>query len=331
MWQYRDTWKEEAGAIVGASSAASSSFSMEDRLMDPSTSEAKTFIERLEAASKRLAENPVLRRPPTPIKVHVRFRPPTNRHDKADGSKNEAKEIVLPLHQKLRLLKAQKAGGKALTSKQALERLTKAGGWFGSRWTEEERVKAGWSLDKEAASAQEEKVVAHVHTIDPGTGRVVMVAPGVGLRGFTFDSVMGQKVSQRHVFDCAARRHIIDFMNGFNATLVMYGQTGSGKTHTMFGPDVSEEDAKSTYVSTQRRISNERGIVPRAVEEIFGAIEDRKIQGIEARVYVSYVEIFGHEVFDLLRGGAPVANSKLRPVCTCSRARDRLRFVTWRG
>ena len=105
LWQYRDTWEEEADTTLGASSTESSSFSKADRLMDPSTSEAKTFIERLEAASKRLAENPVLRRPPTPIKVHVRFRPPTNRHDTADDSKDAGKEVVLPLHQKLRLLK----------------------------------------------------------------------------------------------------------------------------------------------------------------------------------------------------------------------------------
>ena len=193
LWQYRDTWKEEADTTMGASSAASAAFSKEDRLMDPSTAEAKTFIERLEAASKRLADSPVLRRPPTPIKVHVRFRPPTNRHDKADGSKGEGKEIVLPLHQKLQLLKvrdeiqgltlililqspspllchedqrhftqAQKAGGKALTSKQALERLTKAGGWFGSRWTEEERVKvvARKQMNEHADSRD-----AHAHVL----------------------------------------------------------------------------------------------------------------------------------------------------------------------
>ena len=28
----------------------------------------------------------------------------------------------------------------------------------------------------------------------------------------------------------------MDFINGFDATVLVYGQTGSGKTYTMFGP-----------------------------------------------------------------------------------------------
>ena len=105
LWQYRATWKDETDATAGASSAGSDSFTKADRLLDPSTLEAKTFVERLEVASKKLSEDPELRRPPTPIKVHVRFRPQTNRHDTADDSTSNAKEIVLPLHQKLKLLK----------------------------------------------------------------------------------------------------------------------------------------------------------------------------------------------------------------------------------
>ena len=38
--------------------------------------------------------------------------------------------------------------------------------------------------------------VAHVHEVDPLGGRVVAVAPGVGLREFTFDHVFPANGSQ---------------------------------------------------------------------------------------------------------------------------------------
>jgi len=44
---------------------------------------------------------------------------------------------------------------------------------------------------------------------------------------------------------------------------------------------------------------------------VFSAIEQRReLHGITSRVAVSYVEIFGEYVSDLLRGGARCGNSK---------------------
>jgi hypothetical protein len=48
---------------------------------------------------------------------------------------------------------------------------------------------------------------------------------------------------------------------GYNATLLAYGQTGTGKTHTMEGFQYNS-------------LHPERGIVPRAMEEIFKYIEN---------------------------------------------------------
>ena len=50
-------------------------------------------------------------------------------------------------------------------------------------------------------------------------------------------------------------------LEGYNATLLAYGQTGTGKTYTMEGFRYSGQHP-------------DRGIVPRAIEEIFKYIEN---------------------------------------------------------
>lgn len=84
-------------------------------------------------------------------------------------------------------------------------------------------AKAGGSLEAEEDST---RMVACVQSVDPLTGRVVMVAPDVGLREFSFDSVLHPKATQRSVYDTSARRLVMDFLNGFNSTAIVYGQTG---------------------------------------------------------------------------------------------------------
>jgi hypothetical protein len=44
-------------------------------------------------------------------------------------------------------------------------------------------------------------------------------------------------------------------LEGYNGCLLAYGQTGSGKTFTMMGPSIDDD--------------NEKGITPRAIEQIF--------------------------------------------------------------
>ena len=84
-------------------------------------------------------------------------------------------------------------------------------------------------------------------------------------------------------------------------TCLVYGQTGSGKTHTMFGPPLSSDRSS-------------QGIVPRSCAEIFRALEYRKsnvnIQ-FDTAVKVSYVEIYGDEVTDLLSSGVKCGQSKV--------------------
>ena len=77
--------------------------------------------------------------------------------------------------------------------------------------------------------------------------------------------------------------------------------TGSGKTWTCFGPSPSEASYQP----------NNRGLVQRACEEIFQASEERQQLGIESKLSVSYVEVYGNEVTDLLKNGERVGHNKV--------------------
>ena len=52
-------------------------------------------------------------------------------------------------------------------------------------------------------------------------------------------------------------------------------------------------------------------MVPRAAEEVLAAVEARRAQGMECELSVSYVEVFGDEVSDLLRKGGRCGHSKV--------------------
>ena len=49
-------------------------------------------------------------------------------------------------------------------------------------------------------------MTAHIASVDPGTGSVVAVAPGIGLREFSFDHALRSGTSQGIVFESAARQ-----------------------------------------------------------------------------------------------------------------------------
>jgi hypothetical protein len=86
-----------------------------------------------------------------------------------------------------------------------------------------------------------------VQTIDPLKGRVVVVAPDVGLREFSYDGVFAPSSTQEMTYDKTTHNLVCDLLNGSNATVLVYGQTSSGKTYTMFGPDNINYEIFSTY------------------------------------------------------------------------------------
>jgi centromeric protein E len=72
---------------------------------------------------------------------------------------------------------------------------------------------------------------------------------------FRFDSLVLPSMNTSSMYEANISPIIDAVVGGYNGTVFAYGQTGSGKTHTMSGSD------------------SEKGVIPRAVEEIFEKVE----------------------------------------------------------
>ncbi|GBG25162.1 Kinesin-like protein [Hondaea fermentalgiana] len=103
---------------------------------------------------------------------------------------------------------------------------------------------------------------------------------------FTFDAVHGMGSSQREIYDRSARSLVASCLEGYNATIFAYGQTGTGKTYTMEGDAERFED---------------RGVVPRAIEQIFSHIQEKASGGNRFLVRASYLQIYNDVIYDLLK------------------------------
>mmetsp|Transcript_4697 Transcript_4697/g.21388 ORF Transcript_4697/g.21388 Transcript_4697/m.21388 type:complete len:688 (+) Transcript_4697:74-2137(+) len=310
LWTCRDRWRE--AAEEGDANGEHGDETPEDRLARLTDAEGEAFDARNEAARFEAGS----------IRVGVRMRPRGIGAAVTGPASDPGRGIVLPLHQRLRMIKAQRGAGTTTADAMRVLMMDSGRGEEASRspWADaaprcEKMDDDGAALGdltnvdkaekKQDDAAVKEKGIAEgydftcgILEVDERGGRVMAVAPGVGLREFAFDAVYSDRATQLDVYEQSARALVADVINGINATIVVYGQTGSGKTHTMFG----ELDQKS----------ESRGLVPRACEEIFAAAADRKRGlGVTSEMAVSYVEIFGDEMTDLLRGGAPVGNSRV--------------------
>ncbi|XP_032941998.1 kinesin-like protein KIF27 isoform X2 [Catharus ustulatus] len=103
---------------------------------------------------------------------------------------------------------------------------------------------------------------------------------------FTFDFVFGKNSSQEEVYAVCIKPLLVSLTEGYNATVFAYGQTGSGKTYTIGGDRI-----ESLAV-------DERGIIPRAIQELFHHISEHR--NIDFHVKVSYIEVYKEELRDLL-------------------------------
>lgn len=149
-----------------------------------------------------------------------------------------------------------------------------------------------------AGDVETQDVYASILAVREDTGSILAVAPGIGLREFDFDRVFSDKSKQADTYDYSAQRLVMDFLNGINTSIICYGQTGSGKTYTMFGP------------SGRKAQEHCQGIVPRACLEVISSMRERRAQGVDMELGLSYVEVFGSEVSDLLKFGQVVGQGQ---------------------
>lgn len=91
------------------------------------------------------------------------------------------------------------------------------------------------------------------------------------------------------------------FLEGYNVTVIAYGQTGSGKTFTMGTADIQ--------CQSQEQDAEQQGLIPRFVTDLYNNMErdDQNLQSMSFKVKISFLEIYGEDVFDLI--GASVTAS----------------------
>ncbi|XP_078062095.1 kinesin-like protein KIFC1 isoform X5 [Mustelus asterias] len=102
---------------------------------------------------------------------------------------------------------------------------------------------------------------------------------------FSFDHVFQPIATQKDVFEDISQL-VQSALDGYNVCIFAYGQTGSGKTFTMEGPDDMTCDTK--------------GMIPRAVDQIFSTAQELKTMGWTYKFTASFLEIYNETIRDLL-------------------------------
>ena len=263
---------------------------------------------------------------PFAISVGCRFRPP------GAASSEAAKEMVLPLHQRLRLI--QTSHGCSLQEARRIlwsgEQSSGADPWAKSAAasvsSDKENRAQGTAAEPSTESssssttsnsqADESKAAVadggggevdgekQPHVVGGGTtdagaglialrgGSAIICAPGAGIRAFDFGHAWGADSRQSEVYEAAVAPLVCDVLNGRSACVLAYGQTGSGKTFSMSGP--------SLKLSSEQQSA--AGLIPRAVKALIDACDSRASLGIRSKVSIACIEIFGDLVTDLLHG-----------------------------
>ncbi|XP_071725836.1 kinesin-like protein KIN-14N [Rutidosis leptorrhynchoides] len=121
-------------------------------------------------------------------------------------------------------------------------------------------------------------------TTTEALGRGIEVVQHGQSHPFMFDKVFMPQSSQEEVFDEISQL-VQSALDGYKVCIFAYGQTGSGKTHTMMGTPGSYDD---------------KGLIPRSLEQIFEARQNLLEKGWKYEMQVSMLEIYNETIRDLL-------------------------------
>ncbi|KAM5258103.1 kinesin-like protein KIF27 isoform 4-T6 [Hipposideros larvatus] len=130
------------------------------------------------------------------------------------------------------------------------------------------------------------KEILHNHQVCvrviPNTQQIIIGRDRV----FTFDFVFGKNSTQDEVYNMCIKPLVLSLIEGYNATVFAYGQTGSGKTYTIGGGHIASV------------VEGQKGIIPRAIQEIFQNISENP--STDFKIKVSYIEVYKEDLRDLL-------------------------------
>ena len=105
---------------------------------------------------------------------------------------------------------------------------------------------------------------------------------------YTFDHIFDMDSTQEDVYQIASVPAVESLEDGYNSTIFAYGQTGTGKTYTMEG-----------FIYDY--LSPNKGLIPRAIEDIFKYIENNSNSDTTFIIRVTYLQIYNESIDDLLK------------------------------
>ncbi|CAN8246212.1 unnamed protein product [Cochlearia groenlandica] len=127
-------------------------------------------------------------------------------------------------------------------------------------------------------------------------GRGIDLVQNGNKHSFTFDEVLDPTASQEKVF-FEISQLVQSALDGYKVCIFAYGQTGSGKTYTMMGRSQTPE---------------QKGLIPRSLEQIFETTQALSAQGWKYKMQVSMLEIYNESLRDLLSTNRTIAIESAR-------------------
>ncbi|XP_044472709.1 kinesin-like protein KIN-14M isoform X2 [Mangifera indica] len=133
----------------------------------------------------------------------------------------------------------------------------------------------------------EVRVLSYPTSIE-AVGRGIDIMQNGQKHSFTFDRVFMPDAPQEDVF-VEISQLVQSALDGYKVCIFAYGQTGSGKTYTMMGKPGHPD---------------QKGLIPRSLEQIFRTRQSLQLQGWKYEMQVSMLEIYNETIRDLLNRDA---------------------------
>uniref|UniRef100_A0A0E0KVL7 Kinesin-like protein n=1 Tax=Oryza punctata TaxID=4537 RepID=A0A0E0KVL7_ORYPU len=134
-------------------------------------------------------------------------------------------------------------------------------------------------------SGAEEALISYPTSVESAGRGIDLMNQGQRF-SFSYDKVFDHGASQEDVF-VEMSQLVQSALDGYKVCIFAYGQTGSGKTYTMMGPPGRDQ----------------KGIIPRSLEQIFKTSQSLESQGWKYSMQASMLEIYNETIRDLLAPG----------------------------